>query len=147
MCNKTISPPPPVYRPGRLFVRLWQRNRWPMPLSIIHNFSNALTFISIIEITLKTTATKSRIYFWPLTFNISFQIRNMMKEKLPNSDARYAANNLQIIGLRDGPFDIQGGGWDFSSRQVIFSSLLAQQVIFFKSKLQQVFYFSEKITH
>ena len=48
--------------------------------------------------------------------------------------------------LRDGPFDIQGGGWDFSSRQVIFSSLLAQQVIFFKSKLQQVFYFFEKIT-
>ena len=41
-------------------------------------------------------------------------------------------------------FDV---GLDFSSRQVIFSSLLAQQVIFFKSKLQQVFYFFEKITH
>ena len=49
--------------------------------------------------------------------------------------------------LRDGPFDIQGGGgWDFSSRQVLFFSLFAQQVIFFKSKLQQVFYFFIKIT-
>ena len=50
--------------------------------------------------------------------------------------------------LRDGPFDIQGGGgWDFSSRQVIFfSRFFAQQVIFFKSELQQVFYFFE-ITH
>ena len=43
--------------------------------------------------------------------------------------------------VRDGPFDIQGGGWDFSSRQVIFFPLFAQQVIIFKSKLQQVFYF------
>ena len=43
--------------------------------------------------------------------------------------------------IRDGPFDIQGGGgWDFSSRQVIFFSLFSQQVIFFKSKLQQVFF-------
>ena len=41
----------------------------------------------------------------------------------------------------------RGGGWDFSSRQVIFFSLLAQQGIFFKSKPQQVFYFFEKITH
>ena len=49
--------------------------------------------------------------------------------------------------FRDGPFDIQGGGWDFSSRQVIFFSLFAQQVIFFKSKLQQVFLFFEKIKH
>ena len=48
--------------------------------------------------------------------------------------------------VRDGPFDIQGEGWDFSSRQVIFFSVFAQQVIFFKSKLQQVFYFFEK-TH
>ena len=47
---------------------------------------------------------------------------------------------------RDGPSDIQGGGWDFSSRPVIFFSLFAQQVIFFKSKLQQIFYFFEKIT-
>ena len=49
--------------------------------------------------------------------------------------------------VRDGPFDIQGGGWDFSSRQVIFFSLFAQQVIFFKSKLQQVFLFFEKINY
>ena len=49
--------------------------------------------------------------------------------------------------FRDGPFDIQGGGWDFSSRHVIFFSLFAQQFIFFKSKLQQVFYFFEKIAH
>ena len=42
--------------------------------------------------------------------------------------------------LRDVPFDIQGG-WDFSSRQVIFFSLFAKHVIFFKSKLQQVFFF------
>ena len=48
--------------------------------------------------------------------------------------------------VRDGPFDIQGGGWDFSSRQVIFFSVFAQQVIFFKSKLQQVFDFFEKNT-
>ena len=54
---------------------------------------------------------------------------------------------LMNIILRDGPFDFQGEGWYFSSRQVIFSSLLAQQVIFFKGKLQQVFYFFEKITH
>ena len=45
--------------------------------------------------------------------------------------------------VRDGPFDIQGGGWDFSSRQVIIFSLFAQQVIFFKSKLQQVFVFKK----
>ena len=38
----------------------------------------------------------------------------------------------------------RGGGWDFSSRPVIFFSLFAQQVIFFKSKLQQVFYFLKK---
>ena len=54
--------------------------------------------------------------------------------------------------VRDGPFDIRGGGgggWDFSSRQVIFFSLYAQPTIFFKSKLQQVFltHFFEKITH
>ena len=47
------------------------------------------------------------------------------------------------IIVRDGPFDIQGGGLGFSSRQVIFFSLFAQQVIFCKSKLQQVFYFFE----
>ena len=41
----------------------------------------------------------------------------------------------------------RGGGWDFSSRQVIFFSLLAQQVIFSRSKPQQVFYFFEEITH
>ena len=49
------------------------------------------------------------------------------------------------IKIRDGPFKIQGG-WDFSSRQVIFSLFFAQQNIFFKSKLQQVFYFFEKKT-
>ena len=31
-----------------------------------------------------------------------------------------------ITSIRDGPFDIQGGGWDFSSRQFILFSLLAQ---------------------
>ena len=36
-----------------------------------------------------------------------------------------------IESVRDGPFDIQGGGgWYFFSRQVIFFSLFAQQVIF-----------------
>ena len=52
---------------------------------------------------------------------------------------------IHMHAVRDGPFDIQGGGgWDFSSRRVIFFSVFAQQVIFFKNKLQQVFYFFEK---
>ena len=52
-----------------------------------------------------------------------------------------------IVALRDGPFDIQGeGGWDFSSRQVIFFSLFAQQVIFSKVNCNKFFIF-EKITH
>ena len=51
--------------------------------------------------------------------------------------------------LRDGPFDIQGGGGAgiFPCDKLFFFFLFAQQVIFFKSKLQQVFYFCEKITH
>ena len=39
---------------------------------------------------------------------------------------------IKII-LRDGPFDIQGG-WDFSSRQVIFFKSKQQQVLFFLKK-------------
>ena len=52
---------------------------------------------------------------------------------------------LKSLNIRDGPFDIQGG-WDFSSRQVIFFSLSAQQVIFFKSKPQQVIFFLKNNT-
>ena len=37
----------------------------------------------------------------------------------------------------------RGGGWDFSSRQVIFFTPFAQQVIFFKSILQQVFFLKD----
>ena len=51
-----------------------------------------------------------------------------------------------MASLRDGPFDIQGGGWDFSLRRVIFFSHFAQQLIFFKSELQQDFYFFGKNT-
>ena len=38
--------------------------------------------------------------------------------------------------LRDGPFDIKGG-WDFSSRQVIFFSLFAQHIKIRKCKRKQ----------
>ena len=34
--------------------------------------------------------------------------------------------------FRDGPFDIQGGGWDFSSRQVFFSLFLQNKLFFQK---------------
>ena len=47
--------------------------------------------------------------------------------------------------LRNWPFDIQGRGWDFSARQVIFFYLFAQKVIFYKRTLQQVFF--EKIIY
>ena len=50
--------------------------------------------------------------------------------------------------VRDGPFDILGGGGAgiFLATSYFFLSF-AKQVIFFKSKLQQVFYFFKKITH
>ena len=51
---------------------------------------------------------------------------------------------LMNIILRDGPFDFQGEGWYFSSRQVIFSSLLAQQVIFSKVNCNKFFIFLKK---
>ena len=44
------------------------------------------------------------------------------------------------VVVRDGPFDIQGGGWDFSSRQVIFFSLFSQQVIFSKVNCNKFFF-------
>ena len=47
---------------------------------------------------------------------------------------------INILDVRDGPFDIQGG-WDFSSRQVIFFSLFAQQVIFFQKLAATSFLF------
>ena len=50
------------------------------------------------------------------------------------------------IVVRDGPFDIQGSIWYFSSRQVVFFSLFANQVMFFKSKVQQVSFFSKNNT-
>ena len=59
----------------------------------------------------------------------------------PENCKNQETNRIESKKLRDGPFDIQGGGWDFSSRRVIFFSLFAQQVSFFKSKLQQDFYF------
>ena len=64
----------------------------------------------------------------------------------PNKISQSCVGDVCAIDHRlgDGPFNIQGGGWDFSLRQVIFFSLFAQQVIFFKSKLQQVFYFLKK---
>ena len=48
--------------------------------------------------------------------------------------------------VRDGPFDIRGGGWDFSSRRVIFFSLFAQQVIFSKVNCNKIFIFLGKNT-
>ena len=39
-----------------------------------------------------------------------------------NLKTKQATLSLHSMILRDGPFDIQGG-WDFSSRQVIFFSL------------------------
>ena len=54
--------------------------------------------------------------------------------------AQVTFDELDSESFRDGPFDIQGRGWDFSSQQVIFFSLFAQQVILFKSKLQQIYY-------
>ena len=56
-----------------------------------------------------------------------------------NTDiTNYKSKNKTSFGFkcpfRDRPFDMMGG-WDFSSRQVIFFSLFAQQGIFLKSKL------------
>ena len=51
-----------------------------------------------------------------------------------------------MCDLRDGPFDIQGGGWDFSSRQVIFSLFFAQQVIFSKVNCNKFFIFFKNNT-
>ena len=47
--------------------------------------------------------------------------------------------------IRDRPFEIRRGGWDFSSRQVIFFLYFCTTCYFFKSTLQQAFF--EKITH
>ena len=55
----------------------------------------------------------------------------------------HTRHNLNAV--RDGPFDIQGGGgWDFSLRQVIFFSLFAQQVIMSKVNCNKFLIFLKK---
>ena len=45
---------------------------------------------------------------------------------------------MDLMHKRDGPFDIQGGGgWHFSTWQVIFFFLFAEQVIFSKVNLNK----------
>ena len=44
--------------------------------------------------------------------------------------------------VREQPFDNQGGGWDFSSRQEIFFVASARQIIFFLGPSEQDFFFS-----
>ena len=69
----------------------------------------------------------------------------------------YQDNFVELVGklcdpcvlaseVRDGPFDIQGGGWDFSSRQVTFFSLFAKQVFFSKVNCNKFFIFSKNNT-
>ena len=55
---------------------------------------------------------------------------------------------LERTIVRDGPFDIRGGGggWDFSCDKLFFSLFLHNKLFFFKSKLQQDFYFFKKNT-
>ena len=55
--------------------------------------------------------------------------------------------STDTLYLRDGPFDIGGGGnWYFSSRQVIFSLFLHYKLFFSKVNATRFLFFF-KITH